>query len=483
MKSRTNGVSFLIGGNGAGTTETCCHKIARFVLSQQPPPRKDTPFWVIAGSYEQVCETAWKEKLEGHGHIPGCEIDYERVSWINARKGWPSTVPLKPWPGRPDKNWVLEFKSYEQGRQQMQARSIGGFCFIEQFPWELLTEVLRGCREYNFGGSMFCEFTPIDPMLSYPLERMQEEDRLPPGWEVWRANTECAVEAGHVSKEWFEQFMASIPEMMRSTRTIGAWAVYEGAIFQTFNDRMHVIEDDYEFGEIPDDRKVVVMPGGTFPLGVFHRRGIDWGSGPANAFAVPFVYRNGKGQWFVYDEYYSVAPITTADHLVKVIDRERMWGWRKNDPHYGTTWADPSSPGDFRVAEKLGQYVPGYEGFGISAASNRVLEGIQHVQWLLQPAAELDGQPRLFISKRCKNLIRQMRSYRWKKGTDHADPRREPEKKDDHCIDALRYVVFSEASLGDITPTSIAREHSSERHGVQLRGADATRFGVQVARK
>ncbi len=76
-----------------------------------------------------------------------------------------------------------------------------------------------------------------------------------------------------------------------------------------------------------------------------------------------------------------------------------------------------------------------------------------------------------------------MRTYRWKKGTDKSDPRREPKKKDDHCVDGVRYVVFSEAELGDITPTSIARDHTHERYGVQMRSNGENRFGVLIARK
>ena len=186
IDSQAIGVSWLIGGNGAGTTECAIRKVAKFVMDT-PPPRADTPFWLISDTYEQVMDALWKEKLYGHGHIPHSEVDWDRVSWYKPNQNWPFRVPLLPWPNRPNKNWVLEFKSYEQGRQRLQARSIGGFCFSEQFPYELLTEVLRGCREYNFPGSKFCEFTPIDPALSAPIEEMIENDALPPGWEVFRA--------------------------------------------------------------------------------------------------------------------------------------------------------------------------------------------------------------------------------------------------------------------------------------------------------
>ncbi len=333
VNSKTTGVCFLIGGNGAGTSECAMHKIANLVLRDQPPPRKDTPFWIISGTYEQCMNACWKEKLYGHGHIPKCEIDWDRIDWYSSKEDMPYSVPLKPWPGRPGKNWTLKFKSYEQGRAQMQAESIGGFAFVEQFPYSLLTEVLRGCREYNFPGSKMCEFTPIDPALSAPIEELIEKG-LPPGWEIWRANTECAKEAGHISEAWFEEFFGMIPDEMLLTRMIGEFASYEGTIYQGFNPSIHLVDDD------------VI----DFPNGVYYRRGLDWGSGPDNPLACVWGYRNGLGEWFIYDEYYSADQNKTVmDHLDDIAAKHE---WPKGSPMYGTTWADPSSTDCIRIAQR-----------------------------------------------------------------------------------------------------------------------------------
>lgn len=417
------------------------HAVSRLLLRDQPPPRYDTPFWVIAGTYEQVCEACWKEKLWGHGHIPSSEVDWDRVAWFRPNDQWPYRVPLKPWPHRPGKNWVIEFKSYLQGRAQMQARSIGGFCFVEQFPWGLLTEVNRGCREYNLPGSKMAEFTPIDPMLSEPLERMLNDGKLPRGWEVYRANTECALEAGHVNQQWFDEFFGSVPEEMLLTRLTGAWASFEGAVYQGFMPHLHLVGDD----------KI------TFPPGVHHRRAIDWGFGPDNAFVCLFMYRDGVGRWFVYDEYWSTnQTYECEDHLNEIMARH---DWIDNDPHYGTTYADPSSPEHFRTAARCG--------FHCTPASNSVLAGIDCVRSLLKNRPGTG--PRIYIHKdRCPNLAREMRTYRWPEGTDTRDSGRMPLKKDDHAVDALRYCVFTEQQMTGLEPGSMSRrdEDAPARHGI-----------------
>jgi phage terminase large subunit-like protein len=448
-RSRDPGVSFLIGGNGAGTTECAVAKLAKFVLADQPPPRADTPFWIIAETYEQVCKAIWKEKLFGHGHIPPAEVQWDRVRWYKPKDNWPFEVPLKPWPGRPGKNWSLCFKSYKQGRAQMQAESIGGFMFSEQFPWGLLEEVLRGCREYNFRGSKIAEFTPIDPMLSARLEEMLDNDWLPDGWRVYRANTRCAMEAGHVSKEWYDEFFALIPDEMRAVREIGAWASFEGAIYQSFDPQIHLVGDDFI----------------NFPPNCFHRRALDWGAGPNNAFVCLWGYKNGWGQWCIYDEYWSTDQnLTVHEHLQAIQDRHP---WPEHNPHYGVTYADPSDPGNIRIASRLAQYCPGYDNIAIASANNSVLEGIDYVRLMLQTVPTY-GQPRLLIHKQnCPNLSREMRTYRWERssesGLNPRDARPVPLKKDDHAVDALRYLLFSEAHKTGETVQSFERPTSEPR--------------------
>ena len=499
----SRGVVWLLGGNGAGTTETTMAKVAKFVLST-PAPRVDTPFWVIGGSYEQSMETCWKEKLYGHGHILDDDIDWDRVSWYRPKQQLPYRVPLLPTVCQADRelfrklipeqypytalgNWSLEFKSWQQGAHQMMARSIGGFAFVEQFPWGVFTEVLRGCREYNLPGSKMVEYTPVDPDLSGDIEEMIQNGKrpkaedgkpekitlrsnmkhLPDDWEVFHANTECAMEAGHVSKEWFDEYFVMIPKESLGMRLKGLFAAFEGVIYKTFDPTIHVVGD-----EIFD----WILSGNCS-----HRRSIDWGAGPQNAFVTLWGARNRLSQWFVYDELYSTdQEKTTVDHLIDVTKRH-PW---PNQPWYGTTYADPASPGNIRLAQQLGRLTRqmGEEipNLNMSMARNAVIEGIEHVQWLLKRSIpewnefteSMIQRPRLFIHYSCVNTIREMKKYRWVKGSgadgqsdNPLNPRPEPLKFDDHCMDALRYLTFSDDSQIGLTIES-ARSSSKAAQSV-----------------
>ncbi len=476
-------MSFLIGGNAAGTTEASAYKTALFVLQQQPPPRRDTPFWILSNTYSQVCWTCWHEKLLGHGHIPKSEIDWDRISWYDRAKGWPERVPLKPWPGLPGKNWCLEFKSYDQGRASMQARSIGGFWFSEQFPAEVFLEVFRGCREYMFKGGQFAEFTPIDPVLcvwvekimetknaedaeyadvkarldkklesgelneeSYKFALMREDNRKLKDWGFYRANTRSNVK--NLAEGWFDQFFASVSDEMLATRMTGALATFEGAIYPTFSRAVHTID-----------------PCGL-PPGACHYRAIDWGSSKEHPFVCVWGCVDAEGVWTIYDEYWSTAQDKTIDdHVNEIKARSRAWGYPEDyayNAYYGPVFADPSRPDNIAYFNR--------ENVWIEPAVNDVFNGIECVRVHLK-CNPTTREPKIRIFRTCGHLIDEMRTYQWmrsKKPTEGgvlnptaAKPA--PLKRNDDTVDALRYMLFSyELQQGANKPSEASYKNNSE---------------------
>jgi hypothetical protein len=408
----------------------------------------------------------------------------------------PYSVPLKPWPGLPGKNWHLQFKSYKQGRRAMQAKSIGGFWFSEQFPLSIFLEVLRGCREYMFPGGQFAEFTPIDPELCMWVEKIM--DKPPAGWKFYRANTEC--NKVNLAEGWFEQFFATVPQELMGTRMIGSLANFVGLIYPSFNPAVHVNAD-------------VI----TFPRNVTHMRAIDWGASEEHPFAMGWGYQDGVGDWHIYDEYWSSDQTKiTMDHAVEAQARSIFWGWpvpmhvfgsadkilmrfcelvmerleeisperarwlerfllRPEDTlplrpydQFGYTYADPSRPGEMTSFTRYGiQTAP---------ASNDVYQGINCIRSLLK-VNPYTGVPRVYVHPRCLHLIEEMRKYRWKKGKEAADGNtRNPEvarpvplKLHDDSCDWFRYLCFSPTRITKETPDSIdQREIIEKRKSIQL---------------
>jgi len=464
-------VSFLIGGNAAGTTEAATYKAAQFLLRKQPPPRKDTPFWILANTYEQVGDVIWKEKLLGHGHLPRCEVDWRRISWRDQKKGHPEVVPLLPWAdGDPDKNWTIHFKSYGQGREAMQASSIGGFFFSEQFPHEIYTEVLRGCREYNFPGGQFCEFTPIDPELCVWVEEMMEA--APPGVGFYRANT---AKNRSLADGWLDMFKNTVSDEMLATRLTGQLATFEGMIYQSWHSPVHVL--DYEFGPPPGARCSLAT---------------DWGASEEHPHVSVFGAEDNGGTWWVFDEYFSVDQMKTLEnHAEATIAICERWGWKGQDWRtkdkivkrrivpdalHSANYADPSRPGN------LTEYTQ--RGLPTLSARNAVIEGINYVRSLLKINSNT-GKPRIFVSPRCQRLISEFRRYRWRRGNKTIPGIRnptvavpEPLKKDDDALDALRYMLYSRAIHGRGETPNRAAMPKSTRPGI-MPHSDAAQFGIQ----
>jgi phage terminase large subunit-like protein len=470
MNSEHPGVTFLLGGTGAGTTSCGLAKAVRFMM-KTPPPRKDTPFWILSESFEDTISTCWKEKLHQQGHLPPNCVEWERINWYKPNLDLPFSVPIKSWGYNPDGtpknkvcpngNWTVTFKSYEQGRQKLQGQSIGGFLFVEQFPFGLLEEVLGRCREYSFTGNKLAEFTPIDPERSVKLQEMEENNELPDGWAIYRANTEVALECGHVSKQWFDQFFGMLSPQMRRIRTKGLWGAYEGAVYPEFDAKIHCVRGNY-----------------PMPVACHHRRSFDWGSGAQNAFCCLFMCKTGHGLWYIYDEYYSTEPLSTVEHLKRVSDQHH---WPKHNPYYGNAWGDPSGLDRFRIAAQLDELAPGYDAIAVQSANNSVEEGIEHIRWMLEPTEAMSGvdgepKPRLIINQdNCPNLVREMRTYRRYRpvstSVNAVAAKDAPLKIGDHAVDALRYCCWSEACTSGMIPRTIARQHSANRHGIQLQSS------------
>jgi hypothetical protein len=105
-------------------------------------------------------------------------------------------------------------------------------------------------------------------------------------------------------------------------------------------------------------------------------------------------------------------------------------------------------------------------------ADNDVIAGINRVQDRL--VIQGDGRPRLTVSPRCKNLIREFESYEWMPDK----PKDTPKKVNDHALDALRYAVM-EAEVdggGVLVRTGAEREEWSMEAAIAERAEAHRRF-------
>lgn len=392
-----------VGGTGSGKTTAAAYKTACRVLYDEPPTWH-CPFWVVGERYEMVGSICWAEKLSQF--IPAEEIEY--ISWLNEKRQWPLAVILKT-------GWVLEFKSYMQGRSSFQGRSIGGFWLNEECPLDIVEEIRGRCRDYDSHG--WADFTPLD---KHSIAWAKKAESPPPGWEFYNLNVRCNTA---LPSEWIDEFLASIPEDMRATREHGAFAVRQGAVFKEFRRHLHLVEPF----EIPER---------------WHRiRAIDFGWNHPTACV--WLARDMDHNYYVFDAYMESGRLL-QDHARTIKDRH---DWPERSPYHGRTFADGAAAQEIAEFKRHGVVCVG--------ARKSLDLGIECVRRMLMPQPRT-RKPRLFIMEtpNTEALITQIQDYHWETSVGTGDREHEgqdrPVKFNDDLVDALRYAIYSEEMGADV---------------------------------
>ncbi len=183
---------------------------------------------------------------------------------------------------------------------------------------------------------------------------------------------------------------------------LGLWVLAEGAIYDMWDEHTHVATQE------PDrfDRYYL---------------GVDYGTNNPTAFLL--VGQAGQ-KLYVVDEY-------CWDSNAR--GRQKTDGEYSQDLKHFIQGRQPQAIiVDPSAASFIAQLRKDNVG-PIRQADNSVLDGIRNV------ASFLSGE-RLFVSRRCSNLLKEFASYVWdakaqKKGED------KPVKQNDHSLDSLRYVI------------------------------------------
>lgn len=181
----------------------------------------------------------------------------------------------------------------------------------------------------------------------------------------------------------------------------------EGLVYP-FDETFHVKEES----EVP-------------PLNVFSEFivGVDHGWTDPGCLLLGGVQGHGNDAilWILDEVYQSELPNHEWNKLARVWDRAKFW-------------PDPSRPdrvNDFRSL-----------GLRVGETDNNIYGGIARVADMMFKRQTEEGPPwaRMYVSRRCKNTIREFGLYRFRKdgAGEFTD---DPEDKNNHAMDALRYMT------------------------------------------
>lgn len=183
-------------------------------------------------------------------------------------------------------------------------------------------------------------------------------------------------------------------------------------IYGEFDYDKHVFSD---LSEIPD--------AGTLACG------IDFGM--TDPTAAVFIKIDFEGNWWVFDEIYKTD--LHLDQLIYVL-RDKM----AND-HYPRIIGDGAARFEIESLRKRKFRITGGK-----KGADSIANGIREVKALLH-VREGTGKPKIFIHKSCKNLIKEFQSYAWERDSE-GNVINVPEDKNNHALDALRYVALDKAT-------------------------------------
>jgi phage terminase large subunit-like protein len=424
IRADASGVCVLRGGNRSGKTDSGAYVTAfrarqtlDAIARLRKAEGKPTVIWCVGTTYEHCGNTMWTEKLRAL--IPDQYI--KNVTWLNRGAGHPKMVRLHS-------GVDLVFKSADQGRESMQAAGLFGVWVDEQVPGDIFSELRMRCIDN--GALLWWTFTPLipDPNLEQAI------NDPPPMWRFYQIDMEDnrVSRGGYLADEEVDlalaQLKAQNPDEYE-TRKSGALMATEGLIFKNFRRQVHV----RPAAEIAD---AIARPNI-----VFRGCGVDFGR------TVPHCTlwgaRDDNGRWYIYAQHYR-AEWTIERHAEAMRSINDQFGhepdWHACDPGDGSK----SSLGDEIVVS--GRKYLRQNGFVVINAVKRWSESIRTIQRLLAPEivsgtdGPVAGEPMLYISDECTDLAREIGMYRRVASTKISD-RDGPLKKDDHSVDALRYLI------------------------------------------
>lgn len=183
----------------------------------------------------------------------------------------------------------------------------------------------------------------------------------------------------------------------------GEFVAFEGLVYEEFDRSVHVAERTGPWAQVV--------------------AGVD--EGYTNPAVILVVVLDNDGRAHVVEEFYQ-RRVLQGD---VVAEAKRL----AQQHNISTFYADPSAAG--LIAEMRA------EGLSVLAADHAVMPGIQRVKAHLAVAG--DGRPRLTVAPSCVNTIAEFESYSWKEG--RQGMKDEPEKMNDHAMDALRYALMGAA--------------------------------------
>ena len=397
---------WVFGGNRSGKTECGAVECVWILRGIHPyrKNRKNTFGWAVSLSQQVQRDVAQAKILN---YLPKSWI--EDITMLSGRRDSPAggvidQIKIKNVFGGIS---TLGFKSCDQGREKFQGSSLDFVWFDEEPPRDIYEECLM--RVMDRKGDIFGTMTPLKGKTFIYDEIYLNAKNNPEIWYEfinWEDNP-------FLDKKEIKLLERSLDKSVLDARKFGRFSAGAGLVYPEFDEAVHVIEPFSVPGEWQDT--VSIDPGLNNPLSA-HWYCVDW---DGNIYVVAEHFASGKD-------------IDFHARAIKEISRKLNW---KTDCK-GRVSALIDSAANQRTLASVKSVSELFYERGINVNSNvnkDIFAGISRVKSFLKQS---NGEANLYIFSNCVNMIREFKGYFWAAGD-------APVKRDDHCMDELRYYVMS----------------------------------------
>lgn len=249
----------------------------------------------------------------------------------------------------------------------------------------------------------------------------------------------------NLAADYIDTLAASYQGQMRDRFLLGKWASYEGLIYSQYNPDVHCIDEAVIVNYLQELDERNVSPSWI--------EGYDYGIAVPSCYLLSFV--DHLGNVVLVDGYYK--PEFGIPSQVKEIERIRM-RWKAvitqkilADPQIFKRTADKKLVGK-SIADIFHE-----EGIEMRRANNDILNGITKVAGYINivnahrnPFTNEIGAPHIFFNRQSTEFLDiEISAYMWKKVGD-TTTKDEPVDKNDHAMDALKYLMTYRPRIGNI---------------------------------
>ncbi len=444
-------VRLIFGGNQSGKSKAAAQEIKWWMEESHPYQRtpKAPKIYILSADYRTLTEGVYRHLMGANQQAAILhEWNIDKIGPAAAKTEIPAFIRTKS-------NSQCDFISgegNEEARRKIQAAAVDLVVIDEEVSGILWKELMA--RRLAKGGRVVVAAT-LQRSEEWLLDLEQIAITGDEHIHLTRLKTKRAVERGHVSRDVYDEMFTYLSEEDKHVMLEGGSRKRQGLVYPEFC-KKHICKPF----EIPADwtRYCGLDPGRRTAA-------ILWLAVPPGE-KIVYIYREG---YFHGLRYHQLAKYLKESEGYLWNEKEKLWTRTDRTEHIRVRWIDPSAYYHTASGEPgIGTLLSSDYKIFCSPAPNDVHFGIEKIHQLLQVG--MDDQPGLKVFSTCRALIKEFGTYRWveDKGSTWAHERKDaPVKRNDHALDALRYMVAA-GIMHDVSDDHIQKMHFELEKGLDM---------------